>query len=698
MKATKKISHNLFAAAISLLFAISVNAQVTIGSMEPSTPGAVLDLSKVTPKNMGMMLPQVSLTDLSNWAPLAGTATNGMLIFNTNGSIGTGIYYWKDGAWIFLSAATPAANSWSVNGNGGTTAATNFIGTTDNNPLTFKVNNNIAGFIGTESNANVSLGYATSNPSSGNWNTAIGQWALNSNSTGTENIALGSNSLLRNSTGSQNIAIGHNTLLNNTVSNNIAIGAWSMLANNSGYGNIAIGTVASYLSTGSYNVAIGQSALYNNLSDGITAIGAEALVANTEGTALTAIGHKALRENTTGEQNTATGFNSLMRNTTGHNNTANGFETLTENTTGNLNTAIGSKALHQNRTGDYNTAIGAQTMNDNTTGEWNVGCGSGALYSNISGFMNTAVGTSPMWFNQTGEQNVAVGSEALGGNVSGSWNTAVGTRALWATRNDPDLGAVTLGEGKSQNNTAVGFEAMRDLVDGDNNTAMGLKALMNNSTGYQNTAIGMNALGSNTTGYNNTTIGYWANVGSNDLTNATAIGSFAVATASNQVVIGNSNVTSIGGAAAWSVLSDARIKKNIRQNVPGLSFINKLKPITYNLDLDAIDRIQKNRTSASSQDEAEARRARQQIAHTGFIAQEVEEAAKSLGYDFSGIDAAKTENSLYQLRYSEFVVPLVKAVQELSAQNEAKDAAIVSLQNQIDELKNQMKRLLSSGK
>ncbi len=45
--------------------------------------------------------------------------------------------------------------------------------------------------------------------------------------------------------------------------------------------------------------------------------------------------------------------------------------------------------------------------------------------------------------------------------------------------------------------------------------------------------------------------------------------------------------------------------------------------------------------------------------------------AKNIGFNFSGVDAPKNENDLYGLRYAEFVVPLVKAVQELSHQNEA---------------------------
>ena len=66
--------------------------------------------------------------------------------------------------------------------------------------------------------------------------------------------------------------------------------------------------------------------------------------------------------------------------------------------------------------------------------------------------------------------------------------------------------------------------------------------------------------------------------------------------------------------------------------------------------------------------------------YTGFIAQEVEQAAKNVNFDFSGIDKPKQEvgngqqatgngqqvTDYYGLRYAEFVVPLVKAKQELA--------------------------------
>ena len=71
---------------------------------------------------------------------------------------------------------------------------------------------------------------------------------------------------------------------------------------------------------------------------------------------------------------------------------------------------------------------------------------------------------------------------------------------------------------------------------------------------------------------------------------------------------------------------------------------------------------------------------------TGFIAQEVEAAAKKLGFDFSGVDAPKNENDYYGLRYAEFVVPLVKAVQELSTLNAEKDKKIADLETRLKRL------------
>jgi hypothetical protein len=130
-----------------------------------------------------------------------------------------------------------------------------------------------------------------------------------------------------------------------------------------------------------------------------------------------------------------------------------------------------------------------------------------------------------------------------------------------------------------------------------------------------------------------------------------------------------------------------------------LNFINRLNPVTYNLDLDAIDELLKpNKVEKMERDtvtmeavpqeviesEKKAKEAKEKQIQTGFVAQEVEATAKSINYNFSGVEV--DESGMYSLRYAEFVVPLVKAVQELSDQNEQLQKQNDQMQKQIDEL------------
>lgn len=123
-----------------------------------------------------------------------------------------------------------AGIGWGLTGNSGTTAGTNFIGTTDNVPLVFKVNGLESGRIGISGN-NTSFGY-TSNfyNNTGTDNAAFGKGAMQGTSpaatTGSRNAAFGSSAMANHLTGNDNTAIGYGALLNVTTGNsNIAIGA-----------------------------------------------------------------------------------------------------------------------------------------------------------------------------------------------------------------------------------------------------------------------------------------------------------------------------------------------------------------------------------------------------------------------------------------------------------------------------------------
>ncbi|MBI5219046.1 MAG: tail fiber domain-containing protein [Bacteroidia bacterium] len=213
-------------------------------------------------------------------------------------------------------------------------------------------------------------------------------------------------------------------------------------------------------------------------------------------------------------------------------------------------------------------------------------------------------------------------------------------------------------------NTVTGNKAFFSNTTGNSDNAFGDSALYSNTTGYRNTAIGNGALYSNTTGYRNCAIGYTASSDNAARTNCIVLagsGNLSLG-GNNSVRIGNSSVSSIGGQVGWTTISDANTKTNIQDNVPGLVFIKHLRPVTFNYDITTENELMGIIDTATWDGKYDIENKR----FSGFIAQEVENAANAIGFDFSGVDKPQNENGLYGLRYAEFVVPLVKAVQELN--------------------------------
>jgi len=384
--------------------------------------------------------------------------------------------------------------------------------------------------------------------------------------------------------------------------------------------------------TGGFNSATGHSAL-DDLTTGYenTAHGAYALSGNTTGFENTGIGSYALFANTTGTMNTATGAGALFSNTQGLSNTALGYRTLYSNTTGFNNTASGYKALYNNVSGGNNTATGTGALLSNNA-SWNTACGANSLIDNTTGESNTAIGANSLHDNLTGSDNTAAGENALSFNTTGFQNSACGTQALFI--NEEGAG-----------NTACGYRALATF-NASRNTAVGNEA----GADYGHSSY-------------NTFVGAYCDANAPGFSNSAVIGDGATITASNQARIGDAGVTSIGGYAGWTTLpSDGRFKKNVREDVKGLDFIMKLRPVTYTLDVRGVNQY----TGANETGKENIYDEKSRIRYTGFIAQEVEHAAKETEFDFSGVDAPKNDRDVYGLRYAEFVVPLVKAVQELN--------------------------------
>ena len=138
---------------ISLLFLfvsfISFSQNVGIGTVTPDA-SAQLEISAI---NKGILIPRLTLLSPTDVVTVPSPAI-GLLVISTNNNVaqmpdGTGFYVWTGSNWtkLLLKENGNSTSGWSTRGNAGTNPDSNFVGTTDNQPLVFKINNGLAGKI-----------------------------------------------------------------------------------------------------------------------------------------------------------------------------------------------------------------------------------------------------------------------------------------------------------------------------------------------------------------------------------------------------------------------------------------------------------------------------------------------------------------------------------------------------------------------
>jgi len=308
-------------------------------------------------------------------------------------------------------------------------------------------------------------------------------------------------------------------------------------------------------------------------------------------------------------------------------------------TTGNSNLCVGKDSGTALTTGQYNTFLGYQS-------------GKGNIVSDNCAYFG---------------YNAGAASSAAG-------NTAVGSGALAAT-----AGA---------NNTAVGFDA-HVAHTGTSNVAVGYQALSASGAGDDNVAVGYEAGDAITTGEQNISIGSGSDC-EPDVDNQIAIGYGSVTDGVNKMRLGNATLATADIKVDWTVDSDERIKENIQDADAGLGFINALRPVSFTRKHPAEwpDEIREKIYTQGSldidEDENEIFKSTRQFdvdtqqpikdafddtsRVDGLLAQEVKAAVESLGVSFSGVNEAA--NGKMGIQYATLVVPLIKAVQELTARIE----------------------------
>jgi hypothetical protein len=413
----------------------------------------------------------------------------------------------------------------------------------------------------------------------------------------------------------------------------------------------------------------------------------------------TAFGVSALQNTVSGSNSTAIGFNVLANHTSGSGNTGIGSSALNDFTNGLTNTAVGSNAMRYVTTSNFSIAIGGSALDRPENSSRTIAIGntaSAGLGENplIASNDNVCIGHASMSDAEgTVEQNTFIGSNS--GRINkGNNNTGIGYGALRASLSTNNY------------NTSIGsFSA--DNSYGSYNSAIGSYTFPN-CTGDSNTALGYGALRYPTTSVNNTAIGSLSlqTLPANTV-NSTAIGYNSQVTGSNQVQLGNS-VTTTYAYGAVQDRSDIRDKADVRDTELGLEFVNALRPVDFKWDIredyrpESPKPVDKPVDLEEDATEEEKAKYAQKLAdynaylvaenkwlediklenithdgskkrnryHHGLIAQEVKEVLDAKGIDFGGFQdhSVKGGDDVLSIGYNELIAPMIKAIQELSAE------------------------------
>ncbi|MEZ4874667.1 MAG: hypothetical protein R2793_04285 [Flavobacteriaceae bacterium] len=151
-------------------FVDGTNNNVGLGTNNPNNSAQLV----LADNDRGILINKVPLTSTASAAPITSPAT-GLLVYNTaNASTGStevlpGFYYWDGSRWIAMGGT--GGKDWSLEGNAGTNASTNFLGTTDNTSLNFRTNDtermeiDAAGTVGIGNSPYVDTGLRVNNAS-----------------------------------------------------------------------------------------------------------------------------------------------------------------------------------------------------------------------------------------------------------------------------------------------------------------------------------------------------------------------------------------------------------------------------------------------------------------------------------------------------------------------------------------------------
>jgi len=462
----------------------------------------------------------------------------------------------------------------------------------------------------------------------------------------------------------------------------------------SGSANVAVGDGALRTGDNDYCVAIGNSALGDFSMDNAhnnVAVGYQAGNNVTTGDGNTLVGASAAGSLDIGANNVAVGFDTLSSYTSSSNTVAIGYQAGDNLTAGSCSLigyragarvtsgfgtiAIGSgsmgAATGNSVTGNDNIAIGRDSLVSVSSGRSNIGIGKDVLASLTNAFQNVVVGESAGNSITSGGQNICLGHLAGFGITSGTYNIALGYSAMSSAATGSQGQNIAIGTDcldsltSGIENIAMGHDAADALTTGNYNVAIGGTALGASDNGYNNTVIGYSAGSSVTTGFDNVFVGYLAGYTTTTGDNVVCIGDTATAssaTATDEFTLGNSSIATLRcQQTSITALSDARFKENIEDVRPelGLDLIEKVRVVEFDWN---------------ERDEGLA--GKHQV---GVIAQEMAQIEDELDADFLKLTLRENPERL-EAAPGQLLLPLIKAVQELSTKNKSLEERLAALE------------------
>jgi len=286
------------------------------------------------------------------------------------------------------------------------------------------------------------------------------------------------------------------------------------------------------------------------------------------------------------------------------------------------------------------------------------------------------------------------GTSSNGWSIGSSGITGVGTATI--TGGQINGSSINIGSGTFQVDSSGNLNASSATITGKITSTSGSIGGFNlSSTGLSNSGSSIYINASTATVYGTT-----VNAGSGGITSANTITSTGTLTANagfslasgisgygfnSQCAPGTDNSYYCGLSSwRWKAVyavngtiqtSDSRLKTNTQDSALGLDFINSLRPVSYKwieggkqVVTDDQGNPVKNEDGTIKTISISGKRT-----HWGFLAQEVKTAVDKSGVeDFAGwvLDDLNDPNSEQAVNYQQFIAPMVKAIQELSAEVE----------------------------